>query len=166
MPVARKLWQPILVLMSARRARRRTMRQTSAGRVAGQRRIGPRRGAEEGAFGVGGDAGGFDVFVEPGFEGMVGGHDVLLLDIGGDGHRLDRGEMAVALPFAPCQESDGVAEVGAAGMGVLDMGGEILSEAGGGVGPGGPDDVRRLDRGEGGEDFRRVRDRRQLVAGR
>ena len=80
MPVARKLWQPILVLMSGLLgpAADHPPDVGGAQRVAGQLGVGARCGAEEGAFGVGGDAGGFDVLVEILLQGMVGGHVVLL----------------------------------------------------------------------------------------
>jgi hypothetical protein len=49
-----------------------------ADRVAGELGVGPRSGAEEGALGIAGDAGGSDVLVEIRLQGMVGGHVVLL----------------------------------------------------------------------------------------
>jgi hypothetical protein len=46
---------------------------------------------------------------------------------------LDVLERAEAFLFAPLEEGDGVAVVGAAGMRIADVGGEVFDEAGDGV---------------------------------
>ena len=89
-----------------------------------------------------------------------------LLDVPGDGHRFDRLEIRVALALAPGKKRDGVAEVRAAGMRVLNVDGEVFGEAVAGVRSGGVDDRRGLDRGDRGEDFALGRNSRQILTGR
>jgi hypothetical protein len=70
MPVARKVWQPILTFMPSSAARRRTMRQAST------RCIAVAGGARPSGTGgvVAGDLGGAEVFIEEGFELVMRRH--------------------------------------------------------------------------------------------
>ena len=81
MPVARKVWQPSLVMIPALTARRTIMRRASWRRhpVAGQLlAAAAAEGAEQGRGLLAADAGGRHIFVDVGLEQVVRRHLVLL----------------------------------------------------------------------------------------
>jgi hypothetical protein len=80
MPVARKVWQPILTFKPSSLARRWTMRQASTRCMAVAASVPVRPIAERNRelLFVAGDAGGTQVFIEEGFELVVRRHFVAL----------------------------------------------------------------------------------------
>src|SRR5580704_2985192 len=78
-PVARKVWQPILTFMPSSAERRWIIRQADPVHRRGRERAGAAHGrAEQGAPFVAGDTGGTNVFIEEGFELVVRRHFVAL----------------------------------------------------------------------------------------
>ena len=90
-----------------------------------------------------------------------------LLNIGGDMHALDGGDVRDAARLQPIEKLDGSARIGAARVRVADVGGEEFKEAIGGALAGDRDQSRRIPATVGARVFmkRSCRMPRQPLAG-